>query len=136
MIMLSDLALDAFIRSWRRARLARDVGHLGYPTVNILHPKHGVGDDDEPEDDDAEVVQRYVESMPTEIRVVFEARYLGIIRGDFCRNKPHQWRCLVLGLDKSTYWSRVDSGRNMLKKGLTDYLKSVESTAGNCAQNL
>ena len=116
--MISESTANEMIRVWRRARLSRDCGRLDYPKINILHPQHGVGDDEPEENRDAEIVQSIVEKMPDEIRVSFEAVNLGIIRGEFCRKKPHKWRWLVLGIDKIRYESRCLAGYLIIRKGL------------------
>ena len=124
--MISETTTNEMIRVWRRARLSRDNGHLGYPKINILHPKHGVGDDDEPEENrDVEIIQSIVENMPDEIRFSFEAFHLWIIRNQFCRKRPHKWRWLVLGIDKIRYESRRLAGHQIIRECL---LTSTENS--------
>lgn len=121
---VSPSVVDAMIRSWKLARLAKDAGKLGYPRINILHPEHGVGEeDDTPDDTDAEIVQRIVEGMPGEIRRVFEAAHLAIINGDSCRGKPHKWRALALGIQQEgIYWARERAGWAIVRGWLAESL--------------
>ena len=59
---------------------------------------------------DAERVQKVVEQMPGEMRTVFEAYYLAIIRGVVCRRWPHAARAATLGIPKATYFTRLSAG--------------------------
>lgn len=119
--MISESSVNAFIRVWRIARMSSAGGHLGFPKVNILHVKHGLGEDETEDSTDAELVQSIVEQMPAEIRSAFEAYHLGIIRGENCRDKPHKWRWLVLGIDEKRYKAREYAGRNLIRNHLLTY---------------
>ncbi len=112
--MISETATNDMIRAWKRARLSRDCSQLDYPKINILHPKHGIGEDEVIEDSDAEFVQGIVDRMPGEIRSSFEAFHLGVINGEFCRRRSHKWRCWVLGIDKKQYKSRRLAGHRII----------------------
>lgn len=111
---ISETAADAMIRVWKLARLSKDDGGLYYPSINILHPKHGIGGSgDLPTQGltDAERIQSVVNRMADEIRAAFEAYHLGLIRGQSARGWPHKARALTLGVPASTYFRRVNHGR-------------------------
>lgn len=121
MAEFSVTAADAMIRVWRLARLANVGSGLDFPSINILHPKHGVvGGDSHPAQalTDAERVQKIVTTMPPHIRAAFEAYHLGIIREQSARSWPHKARALTLGIPATTYFRRVESGRIIVCHGL------------------
>jgi len=47
--------------------------------------------------------------MPPELKMVFEAKHLGIINGKKNRKYAHKERARALGISKSTYWRRFDA---------------------------
>ncbi len=111
MVAASESVVDAMISRWRKARLSKGEGALGFPTENVIS-KAGKGRVLRPppmsdaELTDAEVIQTIVNEMPYEPRSVFEAYYLGMIRGQRCNRLPHKARALVLGIGDSTYRRR------------------------------
>jgi hypothetical protein len=113
--MLSDSATAKMILSWKSARLNPGSSNLGYPTENILE-KAGKGRSTsysplpDGELTDAEMVQKVVDRMSKEIKLVFEAYHLMLIRGKRCRELPHKLRAAALGISKSTYGRRRDAG--------------------------
>jgi DNA-directed RNA polymerase specialized sigma24 family protein len=117
---MSDL-----LRKWRRARLNRGQNVLGYPKTNILHPEHGIGDEDPPNDPDVEVFQRMVERLTPELRAAFEAFHLGILHGTYCRSAPHRMRAFILGVDKKTYRTREKVAREKIKRDLLTVFEKV-----------
>ncbi len=125
--MLSESATNRMIRSWRRARLSSGVAALGYPTENILE-KAGKGRVTaytplpDGEMTDAEMVQDVVDRMSGEIRAVFEAFHLMLIRGDRCRELPHKARALALAISEKTYRTRRDAGFKHCQEWLPYYL--------------
>lgn len=132
----SETTALAFIRSWKRARLSADLDGLGLPKVNIL-AKFGMSRDGRPPplpDDqlsDAEVVQIIVDRMPDEIRNSFEAYHLALIRERRCNNYPHHARALILGIPKSTYFSRVNAGLKFICDWLTEMLDRIDQNKVN-----
>lgn len=120
--IVSETTVHELIRKWRVARLNRDQDLLDYPRINILHPEHGIGQgDDNAIDTDVDLVQRLVERMPRDTRLIFEAFHLGIIRGQFCRQMPHARRWLSLGIDRDTYRSRERKARELLRRDLLTF---------------
>lgn len=67
---------------------------------------------------DAEIVQRWVQRMPEELRTVFEAYHLGLIRGERCLKHPHRARAAILGVGKSTYYERCRAAHSFLRMNL------------------
>jgi hypothetical protein len=126
--MLSESTLREFLKSWKAARLSRDLRALGYPRQNVLArvmemgplasvrgrtglpPIEDVGD--------ADLVQSIVEKMPRDMRSTFEAYHLGIIRQESCRDIPHKARALILGITEGMYYRRVRSGTVFLSESL------------------
>ena len=110
---------DAMIRCWRIARLSSDTGNLGYPKINILARCHLYGGRigtvytssflPMQAQEDADRVQDIVKQMSEEMRAVFEARHLALIKGSKYRQIPHVERARALDISKSTYWRRVDA---------------------------
>ena len=114
---VSASVVDDMIAAWRRARLSCDHGRLDYPRINILHPEHGVGEEsDEIIDDTADTVQAIVDDMPEGVKTAFLAFHLGIIRNEYCRDKPHKWRSLVLGISHDVYESRERRGWGIIRE--------------------
>ena len=120
---------DAMIRCWRIARLSSDSGNLGYPKINIIArcALYGGGLRASAftaqfipmqSQKDADMVQKIVVKMPHEMKVVFEAKHLGLINGKKMRHIPHKQRARALGIGHGTYWRRLDSGT----KFVTDWL--------------
>ena len=121
-VVVSETTVYELIRKWRIARLNRDQDLLDYPRINILHPEHGIGQGDENEvDTDVELIQRMVEGLPRDVRQVFEAFHLGVIRGEYCRQMPHARRWALLGIDRSTYRSRERTARQRLRRDLLTF---------------
>lgn len=112
----SESVVNSLIDAWKRARLSRDAGSLGYPQINILHPEYGIAGDGDIETDDEAVkfVQGVVEGVTPPYRAAFEAFHLGIIRGTYCQRRPHKWRWLVLGLEKRDYFDRCNYVRGKI----------------------
>ena len=127
----SDTVVNDWIRSWKLARLSKDIrGGVG----GLLGRLAELGPDAMQSrtfgsviltlffrsqlERDADVVQRIVNKMPDEMRRVFEAYHLAIIRGQRCAGQPHEWRANVLGIPKSTYFTRVSSGWHYLAERL------------------
>lgn len=122
--MLSDTAVWAMIRKWRLARLFALGNILGFASENILE-KAGKGDRGFPELPDgvlteAERVQKVVERMPAEMRSAFEARELGIIRGERDKRMPHKARALILGISYETYRIRNNAAHEFLRRELEE----------------
>jgi len=110
----------AMLRTWRRVRTDVDSGGLNYPTVNILHPRAGLGAPFEPLQRlaDAERVQAIVNDMPANIRRAFEAYYLGLVGGERCRDSRQKARAVLLRISEGTYFRRVAAGRLIVREQL------------------
>lgn len=128
---MSDLASEtvvlAMIYRWKAARLSSGVEALGFPTENILEKAgkgRSIGRPPVPDGErtDAEIIQAIVSRMPEEMRTVFEAYYLMLIRGERCRELPHKARALVLGLKPTTYFRRRDKGVEYCQERVGQYL--------------
>lgn len=121
--MISDSAYRDLLRKWKRARLNRDQGSLGYPTVNILHPEHGsyqkgqVFADNE-FDPDVEVFQQCVDALLPELKVVFEAFHLGVIHGSYVRRIPHRTRAHRLRVGEMLYKKRERAATEIIRHQL------------------
>lgn len=131
--MISDTTVNHMLRAWKRARLSKDIAGLGLPSVNIIGKvmKFGptivssirgglfLGTPEKSQDEqDAEIVQAIVDELADEHRVLLEAYYLGVIRGDVCRHWPHSARARVLGMARSTYFLRLSAARQQIAKNL------------------
>ena len=125
--MISETTYNELLRKWRYARLNRDQGLLDYPSINILHPEHGVGGEEPDDDIDIDTFQGCVDRLPKEIKSVFEAFHLGIIRGEYCRHMPHKVRWLILGIDGKTYKSRQLTAREAIRKNLLNFFENMVS---------
>ena len=128
--MISESATNEMIRVWRRARLSTGTEALGYPTENILEKARSGRSTGRPpiphgEMSDPEKVQKVVEQMSYEIRSVFEANYLMILRGKRCRNLPHKARALVLGITPKTYKARLQAGFRFCQEKLVIFLDMI-----------
>jgi hypothetical protein len=82
---------------------------------------------------DAIMAQRIVDKMPIELQGPFEAYHIGVIRFDYdvdsgelvpvdggpvyssCRALSQTERAILLGLNRSTYYDRVKTGRRFLE---------------------
>jgi hypothetical protein len=111
--MISETTYRELLRKWKRARLNRDQGSLGFPTVNILHPEHGSyqkGDGipyvDFEFDPDIDAFQQCVDALAPELRSVFEAFHLGVIHGTYLRKTPHRARAHRLRVGEMLYKKR------------------------------
>ena len=134
---------DDWILVWRTARLAS--GHaLGWSSESIWSrlaemrilirmPKTGTAN--LPPDTDSDIraaaVQSIVETMPSTIRGPFEAYNIGVIRGDSCRHIPHKARALILGLDRSVYYKRIDMARAHVAEKLAEILDRTDTFREN-----
>lgn len=119
--MISASVVDAMIRTWKLARIARGGEALAFPSTNILHPTHGTGGwGGEPAQGllDAERVQSIVEQMGHDIRQAFETYHLGVSRGDYKRDTKDRQRWIALDISKSTYHRRVQRGWVCVQEGL------------------
>jgi hypothetical protein len=141
---LSDTAVDDYIRSWRIARLSKD-SSVGWGSCSIFGRLVDMGPyaaaigrvfGSRPPlrdsmmstfDKDAMIVQRIVHSMCDEIRGPFEAFHIGVIRGASCRGQPHKARALILGLERSTYYDRVQLGRRILSIRISEYIDTSDT---------
>jgi hypothetical protein len=114
--------VNHMLREWKLARLSGDMT-MAYPHINIIAKMMILGHGgvsgsrvlreyfpEIAELTDAQRVQFIVEHMQENIRGPFEAYHLGIVRGDSCRGTPHRYRALILGLEKTEYFRRVDTG--------------------------
>ncbi len=138
--MLADTVVNHMIRVWRIARLSRELAALGYPSTNLIARCVEMGGTDgifsgsfrskTPPGPagitDAERVQSIVNRMPRELRVVFEAYHLGLIRGDSCRKTPHKARALILGISPSTYFKRRKYAHTFLRGWLEMVLDDAD----------
>lgn len=128
---MTDTVAADMLKSWRRARLAHGGEHLGYPTENIL-AKAGMARTGRPpplpsgEKTDAEIVQDIVDTLMPEVKSAFEAMFLGIIRGERCRDIPHAARANVLGIDKSTYWYRVHAAEKIIAEKIGEWFDRLD----------
>ena len=128
--MISESTTNEMIRVWRRARLSTGTEALGYPTENILEKArcgrstgrppipHGVMSD-------PEKVQSVVSMMSLEIRAVFEAAHIMLIRGKRCREMPHTARALILGITPKTYKLRQHAGFRFCQENLVFNLDTM-----------
>lgn len=141
---VSDTVVNELIRSWKRARLSTDSESLGFPRINIIAKAVEMGGTVisggkgarpvEAAADcltDAERVQIVVDHMEESDRAAFEAYHLGIIRGDSCRGKPHNYRALILGISKKTYKKRVDRAWRTLERQTIELLDKVTRISEN-----
>lgn len=140
---LSRSVVDAMIRVWRIARLSTDSECLSYPSISILGRCVEQGGTDGfyqgyrgsvPTSQgitDAERVQSIVDRMPDEMREVFEAYHLGIIRSQKWQ-KPHRERAIKLGIPWTTYRYRRDAGYKFVQ----DLLHIVLDRPAQIAQNI
>ena len=120
--MISDSTFRALLRKWKHARLTRDEGTLGYPTINILHPEHGVAEGELEYDRDVDVFQSCVDRLLPELRAVFEAFHLGVVHGVYCRQIPHRVRCHRLRIGEPLYKTRERSASEIIRSQLlTDF---------------
>lgn len=124
---VSDTVVHDLIHSWKRARLSSGIV-LGFPKSTLLgrivefglaivagsRGKRPVSQ--EMGVTDADNVQKVVEKMPYELKSVFEAYHLGIIRDEVCRREPHNARAMMLGISYKTYKRRRDAGWCFIQK--------------------
>lgn len=133
-VSVSDSVVNTYIAIWRRARLSTGSAG-GWPPNSILGrivemgpyaaSTRGRGIHIPPNnqrDEDAEFIQRLVEEMLDGVRTSFEAFHVGVIRGESCRGLPHKARALTLGIDRSTYYDRVEAGRRYLAQRIGEML--------------
>jgi hypothetical protein len=130
---VSGSVVDHWIGKWRLARLSRDLGHdaggfLGrlveLGPVAMLSGLFGsnilslffVSQLEK----DAVVVQDIVDQMPEEMRSAFVAYHLAVIRDERCRDLPHKVRARILGIPPTTYFRRVEFGREYIAQRLPD----------------
>jgi hypothetical protein len=94
------------------------LGRLVYLGLDAMAALRGHRPDlsDGDEITDADVVQLIVQEMPEELRAAFEGYHIGLIRGDNCRGLPHKARALILGIPKTTYFNRVQAGRQYVQR--------------------
>jgi len=123
-VIVSDTTVNELIRKWRTARLSRDQDLLDYPSINILHPEHGIGQGEDEHDPDVDTFQRLVDRLPPDIKAVFEAFHLRIIGGFYCRMMPHKQRARLLGIDHDLYRIRERSARDILRRELLTFFGS------------
>ena len=119
------------LRKWKKARRSSGAEALGYPRINVLAKVFVArGREHIPDEalSDADIVQRYVNQMQPEIRSVFEAYHICLIRGQRCNGMPHEARATILGMPRSTYYNRRDIGNRLLSDWLSEYLDSLDST--------
>ena len=134
--MLSDTSYNEFIRIWRFARMTTAAESLGYPRINILiKALMGRGgrriDLQDGQVSDADIVQTIVNKMPDEMRTVYEAKLLCLIRGERCIGIPHAGRAIILGIPKSTYWHRYNSGVRFVKQWLGEIFDTLDQNEQN-----
>lgn len=130
--MLGNSVVNAMVSSWRRARLSAMIGTVsGYSSVNSIYRWMRFGMQ-KPERtyifservnevqkvSDAEIVQQWVQRMPEEMRTVFEAYHIALIRGERCLKHPHKARAATLGISRSTYYERVKAAHSYLRMNL------------------
>ena len=121
--MISETAFRELLRKWRHARLNHDQGELDYPSINILHPEHGISGEVSEHDPDVELFQRVVEYLSPELRAVFEAYHLAIIRGCSCKGTPHKLRSAMLRMDPQAYRMREQSAAEIIRRELLTFLE-------------
>lgn len=128
--MISETTYRELLRKWKRARLNRDQGSLGYPTVNILHPEHGSYQKGEgipyldlEADPDVEMFQGCVDALLPELRVVFEAFHLGVIHGTYLRKTPHRARAHRLRIGEMLYKQREKNATEVIRAELLTRVK-------------
>lgn len=128
--MISETTYREMLRKWKRARLNRDQGGLGYPAVNILHPEHGSyqkGDGityvDFELDPDIDAFQECVDGLVPELRLVYEAFHLGAINGHYLRKAPHRDRAHRLRIGEMLYKQRERYATNFIREELLTKVK-------------
>lgn len=127
---VSDSVLDDMIGVWRHARTSG--GHVqGWPSgllgrlvelgVHALAALRGrIGLPSMwHEDPTPYIIQEIVDKMPRELRDVFEADYLAIVRGDSCKGEPRKYRAVLLAISEPTYYRRREAGREFVRTWLT-----------------
>ncbi len=110
------------IRAWKRARLAVDNAGLGYPTTNVLHPTHGIGEASPGGAEalrDADEIESIVVRLPVKLREAFEAFHLGLVCGRQMRKGRHTTRAIMLGVSRSVYYARKDRATELILAALT-----------------
>lgn len=131
MTIVSESVVIEMIRHWKAARLSSGVEALDFPTENILskagkgrvRSRPPVGEDDIT---DADIIQRIVQEMPYELRSVFEAYHLRLIREQRCRDDlPHKARALILGIDERKYRRRRKAAFRFCQERIGELLDSV-----------
>lgn len=138
---VSESVVDTYIAIWRTARLARGESK-GWPSCSILGRVVEMGPNaasarirggrippDYQDDRDAIFVQALVDQMFPEIRASFESFHVGVIRGDSCRHLPQKARALILGIDRSTYYERVEFGKDFLARRIGEVLDFADTFA-------
>jgi len=83
---------------------------------------------------DAERVQKCVERLADEIRAVFEAYHIGLIRGDMClevvkgrrRTMTHKKRALLLGISERSYYTRLRFAESQVSEWLAQEFEFVQ----------
>ena len=99
--------VELFMRAGREVRLTLPGKELVEITARLMQAEQ-----------DAEIVPAIVDELADEHRVVLEAYYLGVMRGDVCRHWPHSARARVLGMARSTYLLRRSAARQQIAKNL------------------